>query len=219
MRISHLLAIAALGLGAFWYFGRVQPVQVTRKSISAQQVVACPDCGGSGFTAGIAQTCAKCGGTGQGEWRMKSKSSRTLAKNKPVCVACGGRGSVSSQTTCLLCAGTGRIRGATAQTLQTAYAELSPWEKFLRWFGVKPEVNPCPQQNRQGEYPIVAAYLDVWVGKGTYQVLNWGLFRNVNGTWQSTVVLEENHRDGTLQKRKIHFSVRDRAVVGCKAVP
>lgn len=216
MKTSHLLAIVVLGFAAFWYFGSVQPVHVGQATLPTTQVMVCPTCAGFGFAASTPQKCAQCRGTGQGEWRLKSKTSRKLSNAKPKCTACGGSGSVSVRTTCPQCAGIGKIEGSTTRTIQTARAEPSPWEKFLRLFGMDPEANPPPQLNRHGEYPLVAAYLDVWVRDPSYRVYDWGTFQDVNGNWQATVILESTLGDGSLRKWKVLVRVRDRAVVGCK---
>ena len=218
MKTWHVLAILVLGFAAFWYFGQVQPVRLEQQAVPTTKSVVCADCGGFGFVDSAPQKCAKCRGTGQGEWQMKGKSSRKMSNARPACVACSGRGTVSTRTTCPHCNGTGKTSEASSRTIRTARAGISPWEKFLGWFGFEPEANPAPQMDRNGEYPLVAIYLEAWVHDQTYRVVDWGTFEDANGSWQATLFLESTLDDGSLKKWKVAVRVRDRAVVGCKTV-
>jgi len=221
MKWIRLLALVALGFGLFWFFGRERPIVLDQTSVASAQTVACPNCGGGGFIVPAPQACARCGGTGEADWKMKSSSKRThtLSKSKPKCAACGGTGSVTSRTTCPRCGGTGRTPAAATQKVRSVRMGLSLWERFLATCGVAPDPNPAPPYDRQGGCPLVAAYLDAWSGPDTYRIVDWGGFQNVAGTWQATVVIETSRGGEGSRKKSLLFSVRDRAVVGCGAAP
>lgn len=79
-----------------------------QKEIEVQIVDNCDDCHGTGAAAGTqAETCSKCGGTGQ--MRFQQRTPFGTMTSMRACDACGGKGKII-KTPCSKCGGKGRVR-------------------------------------------------------------------------------------------------------------
>ncbi|MCF7837899.1 MAG: hypothetical protein K9N49_04645 [Candidatus Marinimicrobia bacterium] len=207
------LLLLGLGVAAFWFLGRTQPIEVVTQTVDAQRLGPCADCGGTGIIE-TRQTCSQCNGSGKSTWKMGARG-RGLSNHPPPCLPCGGTGSVMAPTDCPRCRGTGQISAATAAR-QTTRAGLSPWERVLAFFQVTPELNPAPQQQPDGAYPLLEKYLELWAGASAPIALKWSEPRQQGGDWIVRALVEGANSAGARLERPVEFMVRNREVIGAR---
>ncbi|OQW96076.1 MAG: hypothetical protein BWK77_06460 [Verrucomicrobia bacterium A1] len=228
-----VLAILALAVGALWYFGRIQPVEVVEQKVrtagaavcpacQGRKQIACEACGGNGRVQAPEQMCAECEGTGRGKWRMGDTRTVRRMGGDPLCAACSGKGrtrasqacaacSGAALTTCLDCAGTGR--SAAVRVFKTVRAGYSPWETVLSWLYMPPDDDAVPQVGPDGRVPMVDVYLALFQRNGVSgRVAKWGaVSRGANG-WEVRTQLRIRRGDVESEEGRL-FVVRNRQVI------
>jgi hypothetical protein len=234
-----VIAVLALAVGALWYFGRDQPIEVVERKVETagstvcpacrgQRRVVCTTCNGAGRAQGPEQVCAECSGTGKGKWRMGRPRTSRLMGGDPICVACSGKGrtgasqicsacSGAATTACPGCGGTGRTPAA-AQILKTVRAGHSPWEILLSWLYMPPDDNAAPQVGPDGRIPMIDAYLALFQRAGVSgRVAKWGtVSRGANG-WEVRTQLLIHRGDAESVEGRL-FVVRDRQVISATPI-
>jgi hypothetical protein len=228
-----VLAILALAVGALWYFGRVQPIEIVEQKVRAAGAVVCPacqgrrqvvckTCGGSGRTQTPEQMCAECNGTGRGKWGMGDTRTVKRTGGNPLCAACSGKGrtrasqmcaacSGAALTTCPDCVGTGR--SASVQVVKTVRAGYSIWETVLSWLYMPLDDNVAPQVGPDGRIPMIDAYLDLFQRADVSgRVEKWGaVSRGANG-WEVRAQLRIRRGEAESDEGRL-FVVRNRQVI------
>jgi len=235
IRGHHLLLLAVLsGILATWYFGRMRPIKIVEHA--QQQDVPCTTCEGSGRetcrTCGgsssvqTAQTCQKCRGSGEHEWHLKSRASKTLTQSEPSCMICRGSGRVPARSRCSGCAegqvpcadcgGTGELRHSVVSS--SVVMSHSLWERILLRLRIPVSPNPRPQRRDDGTYPIVAEFVRLKSAQRRCYISKWGDFGQRGPEWVMTGTVEFVGRNGESEARLIEFVVEERELKTTRAV-
>jgi hypothetical protein len=178
----------------------------------------CPVCGDA-LTVAASMACPVCKGTGNHNWRFKTKPAAA-------CIKCRGSGQIDSRSPCPHCqtqprplalcepcGGDGRLERYTT----TVAMGLSPWEWLLALAGIPPDPNPAPQRNWMGGYPLVARYCSLPERPSQAKILEWGEFLPENEHWRMSAVLRLE-RNGRVTTNTLTFWVQDRLLIHCRKV-
>lgn len=207
-----LLLLLLAGLGALWFFGRTQPIEVTERIAVDQRAGACSVCGGAG-SLDVPVTCTTCGGSGKGEWKLKPTPANQRVDTRPTCVVCRGSGKVTGREPCTACDGTGRAAAGQKRAVATTRAGLSLWERILKFFHIAPDANPAPQMNKRGGYDLVERYMALQPGGTTARLSGYGTWHLAGGDWLNTAFVEYGSGG---RPQQVEFVVRDREVVALR---
>ena len=208
-----ILLVVLLSIAGTWLFQ--QPVRSVSTPAGSVRVT-CRTCGGFGSIE-EKYPCPECGGTGEGEWRLKRADGSTSDHHKPPCTRCRGRGFLKRHVACPACGGYGCSHQPSTFSVTTVM-ELSPWEQFMQWLGIRPEQNQKPYQCLfTGHIPLIDQYITLNTGsREGVVVTDYSGLSKRGDFWITTATIEFATPNGEYRQIERTFYVQNRRVLGCK---